>query len=162
MRRNGRGASGSNGAATSADRDDCRLRLTRRRNRRCSTRRSTTASSDKLRMAFSAPASNMDPAIVGGLSPHTRETSRTRTTSRRPLGRPHGVWRTSRTLASVRDRFHRATVGPPDAPVDSLLLGRERVLYLPADVLVVLGQRFSLPRSGPGRARGRGSSETSR
>ena len=59
--------------------------------------RSTTASSDRGRMASSAPASNTDPAIVGGLSPRTPETSRTRTTSRRPSGRR------PRRLADVLD-----------------------------------------------------------
>ena len=69
----------------------------RRRSRRCSTHRSTTASSDRVRMAFWAPASNTAPAIVGGLSPRTPETSRTRTTSRRPSGRR------PRPLADVLD-----------------------------------------------------------
>ena len=39
------------------------------------------------RTAFWAPASNTDPAIAGGLSPRTPETSRTRTTSWRPSAR---------------------------------------------------------------------------
>jgi TonB dependent receptor len=58
------------------------------RSRFAATPRSTTASSDRLRMPFSAPASNTVPASVGGLSPPTRETSPTRITSRRRSGPP--------------------------------------------------------------------------
>ena len=64
----------------------CRSRPTRRCSPKCSTHRSTTTSSDRIPMAGSASASNTAPAIVGGPSARTPETSRTWTTSRPPSG----------------------------------------------------------------------------
>ena len=79
-----RDACGSSRTATSATHVDCPYQPSRRHSRQCSTRRSTMASSGKVRMACSAPGSNTALAIAGGRSALTPETSRTRTTSREP------------------------------------------------------------------------------
>jgi hypothetical protein len=70
----GIGVCGSSGPATSGVHVDCPSQQSRRRSRRCSTHRSTTASSDIVRMACLAPGSSMALAIADGPSARTPET----------------------------------------------------------------------------------------